>query len=83
MVEEESMKYIALVVDHERPTDAKYADEVVEKKSRVAFHASDDVVENERPTEVKYVAELVEKKSRALFHASAEVVENERPTEVK
>ncbi len=40
---------MAEVVDHERPTDAKYADEVVEKKSRVAFQASDDVVEKKNP----------------------------------
>ena len=83
MVEEESMKYIALVVDHERPTDAKYADEVVEKKSRVAFHASDDVVENERPTEVKYAADEVEKKLLAALYASALVVDQARPTLVK
>ncbi len=83
MVEEESMKYIAEVVDHERPTDAKYADDVVEKKSRVAFQASVLVVENARPTLVKYVALVVLKKLLAALYASAEVVDHARPTEVK
>ena len=56
---------------------------MVEKKSRVAFHASLLVVLNERPTEVKYVAELVEKKLFTFFHASAEVVDHARPTDEK
>ncbi len=56
---------------------------MVEKKSRVAFQASDEVVENERPTLVKYVADVVEKKSLVFFHASAEVVDHARPTDVK
>ncbi len=53
MVDDESMKCIADVVDHERPTLAKYAELVVLKKSRVAFHASVLVVLNARPTDVK------------------------------
>jgi hypothetical protein len=44
IVVDASMKWMAEVVDHERPTDAKYADDVVEKKSRVVFHASALVV---------------------------------------
>jgi hypothetical protein len=48
------------VVDHERPTDARYCADEVEKKSRVTFHASADVVENESPADAKYVADVVE-----------------------
>lgn len=55
-------KCCAEVVDHESPTLAKYAEDVVEKKSRVACHASFEVVENARPTEVKYDALVVLKK---------------------
>jgi hypothetical protein len=83
MVDEASMKYCADVVDQLSPTLAKYADDVVEKKSRVFFQASDDVVLNARPTEVKYAAELVEKKLLAALYASADVVDQLRPTLVK
>ena len=77
------MKYVALVVDQERPACAKYVDEVVEKKLFTFFQASFEVVENARPTEVKYADELVEKKFDTFFHASAEVVENARPIDEK
>ncbi len=53
MVVEESMKYIADVVDHESPAAEKYVAEVVEKKLLTFFHASAEVVDHERPTEVK------------------------------
>ena len=65
------------VVDHERPTDARYVADDVEKKSRVFFHASADVVDHARPTEAKYAALVVEKKLVVLFQKSALVVENE------
>ena len=56
------MKYVADVVDQLSPAAVKYCELVVEKKSRVAFHASDDVVLNERPAAVKYCDDEVEKK---------------------
>jgi hypothetical protein len=83
IVVEASMKYVALVVDQERPADAKYVEEVVLKKLFTFFQASVEVVENERPTDVKYAAELVEKKLLAALYASAEVVAHERPTDEK
>ncbi len=49
MVVEASMKYVALVVDHERPTDAKYVALVVLKKSRLFFQLSALVVEKKKP----------------------------------
>jgi hypothetical protein len=51
------------VVLKARPTDVKYVALVVEKKSRVAFHASVEVVENERPAATKYCSDVVEKKN--------------------
>ncbi len=79
IVDEESMKYIAEVVDHERPTEVKYVALVVLKKLRASFHASFEVVENARPTEVKYVDEVVEKKLFTFFQKSVEVVEKKNP----
>lgn len=50
------------MVEKARPAPEKYAAEVVLKKLRWSFHASDEVVEKPRPSELKCVAELVEKK---------------------
>ncbi len=83
IVEDASIKFIADVVDHERPTAARYCAEDVEKKLFTAFHASADVVENDRPVDAKYAADVVEKKLLTAFHALADVVENERPACVK
>ncbi len=60
MVVEASMKAIALVVDQERPTDARYCALVVEKKLLTDFHASAEVVDHARPAALKTDALVVE-----------------------
>ncbi len=77
IVVEESAKLVADVVDHVRPTEARYVADDVEKKSRVFFHASADVVDHASPASAKYAAEVVEKKFCVLFQKFADELENE------
>ncbi len=53
IVVEASAKCVADVVDHDRPTDARYVALDVEKKLFDAFHASAEVVDQESPTDAK------------------------------
>lgn len=92
IVVEESTKFCVEVVENERPTEAKYVADEVEKKSRlffhssalvvekklfVAFQASAEVVDHASPAAAKYCAEVVEKKLFWFFQNSADDVENE------
>jgi hypothetical protein len=77
IVEEESIKLMADVVDHARPACANEAADEVEKKLFVAFHASAEVVDHASPAAAKYCAEEVEKKLFWFFQKLADEVENE------
>jgi hypothetical protein len=67
------------VVEKKLRCVARKSAEVVEKKSRAFFHASDEVVEKARPAAEKKEAEVVEKKSRLFFQTSALDVEKKNP----
>ena len=55
------------MVENARPSEEKYEAEVVLKKLRTSFHASELVVLNARPRELKCDADVVEKKLFCVF----------------
>ena len=58
---------MALVVEKKFRCVARKSDEVVLKKLRTSFQASELVVENARPSELKCDADVVEKKLFWVF----------------
>ena len=53
-------------MENANPRDEKYEAEVVEKKLRTSFQASEEVVLNARPRDEKCEADVVEKKLRCV-----------------